>query len=240
MNKHEERYYAEKTAKTLKILWKIERETESPDFIVTEGDRQFGLEVSELFTGSEGRKGSKLKAEESARQRTINLYRKQYEEESNIPLSVRIRGPVNDETMSELLDHLLQCDFESMELGKQIAFQQSEQFKADAAKTRRSWWFRIDDFGGWVNTNAVPIIDKRVEEKSGHLPRYRESVGDDVRLLLVANRLFNSGRLELVENAKIVTRGFGAVYFLSYPESVTELSETADDKYIMDRVVHRD
>ena len=43
--------------------------------------------------------------------------------------------------MSELLDHLLQCDFESMELGKQIAIQQSEQFKADAVKTRRSWWF---------------------------------------------------------------------------------------------------
>ena len=85
MSKHEERYYAEKTAKTLKVLWKIERETESPDFIVTEGDKQFGLEVSELFTGSEGRKGSKLKAEESARQRTINLYQKQYEEESNTP-----------------------------------------------------------------------------------------------------------------------------------------------------------
>ena len=61
--------------------------------------------------------------------------------------------------------------------------------------------------------------------KSKRLTSYKEAAGEDVRLLLVANRILNSGKSKLVEKTTIDTRGFHVVYFLSYPESVTVFPE---------------
>ena len=221
MNKWEERFYVERAAEMLKVEWVVGEDRESPDFIIIEGGCQFGLEVSELFLGREGRKGAAKKAGESFHQEAIEHYRKIYEGERDIPLCVRILGNVNDETMDELLVCLLRHDFEAMSLGDQIVIQPKDHFKAYATKGLRNWWFRVDDRVGMVNTDPMPIIEDRVARKSENLRRYQEAAGEDVRLLLVANRIVNSGKLKLVENTPIDTRGFRGVYFLSYPESVT-------------------
>ena len=65
--------------------------------------------------------------------------------ENDIPLFVRILGPVNDETMGELQAQLLQYDFESMCPGDQIIIQLDDHFKAYVTKALRNWWFRVDD-----------------------------------------------------------------------------------------------
>ena len=221
MNKREERFYVERAAEMLDVSWTVGEDREIPDFIVTEGDRQFGLEVSEVFIGHMGRKGSERKAEESIYQETIDRYREMYVTEKDVPLCVRILGPVTDETMGELLGHLLQHDFESMRPGNQIIVQPSDQFKVYVTRALRNWWFRVDDRVGMVNMNPMPIINARVAMKSRRLTSYQEAAGDDVRLLLVANRIVNSGKLKLVDQSAIDTRGFKTVYFLSYPESVT-------------------
>ncbi|MGH6975821.1 MAG: hypothetical protein ACREED_02225, partial [Stellaceae bacterium] len=50
---------------------------------------------------------------------------------------------------------------------------------------------------------------------------YRESVGlNDIRLLVVANRIMNSGKLSLQGRPAFDVQGFQVVYFLSYPESI--------------------
>ena len=113
MNKHEERFYVERTAEMLNLSWTVGEDRESPDFIISAGDWQFGLEVSELFIGRVERKGSDRKAKESNHQETIDRYREIYVAEKDIPLCVRILGPVNDETMGELLGfHLPTYDSE--------------------------------------------------------------------------------------------------------------------------------
>ena len=221
MNKHEERFYVERAAEMLNLSWSVGEDRESPDFIISEGDWQFGLEVSELFTGPVGRKGSGRKAMESNHQETIDRYRDIYVAEKDIPLSVRILGPVNDETMGELLGQLLQRDFEWTPLGHQIIVQPNDQLKVYVTKALRSFWFRVDDRVGMVNTNPIPIIQGRVAMKSRRLINYHESAGEDVRLLLVANRMLNNGRLKLVKQSALDTCGFRVVYFLSFPESVT-------------------
>ena len=225
MNKHEERFYVERTGEMLSLSWTVGEDRESPDFIISEGDWQFGLEVSELFTGPVGRKGSHKKAKESNHQKTIDRYRDIYEAEKAIPLSVRILGPVNDQTMGDLLGQFLQRDFESMPLGHQIIVQPNDQLKVYVTKAFRSFWFRVDDRVGMVNTNPIPIVQERVAMKSRRLSNYHEAAGEDVRLLLVANRMLNSGRLKLVEQSAIDTCGFRIVYFLSFPESVTVLQD---------------
>ncbi len=75
---------------------------------------------------------------------------------------------------------------------------------------------------GWVNRNPADRITKEIEKKSGKLPRYKKCTGlDDIRLLVVANRIMNSGKLSLQKHPALDLRGFHVVYFLSYPESVT-------------------
>lgn len=229
MHKSDERFYVERAAEMLNALWTVGEDRESPDFIVTEGDHQFGLEVSELFIGHEGKKGADKKAKESIHQKKIDHYREIYAGVSDSPLCVRILGTVNDKTMGELLRQLFQHDFESMYPGDQIEVELSDQFKAYVTKALRNWWFRVDDRVGIVNTDPMPIIDKRVAMKSKRLKTYQEAVGEDVRLLLVANRMLNSGKLELVKKSTIDARGFQAVYFLSYPENVTELTENSSN-----------
>ena len=221
MNKHEERFYVERTAEMLNLSWTIGEDRESPDFIISGGDWQFGLEVSELFAGRVGRKGSDRKAKEANYQGTIDRYREMYVADKGIPLCVRILGPVNDDTMGELLGQLLRRDFESMRPGNQIIMQPNDQLKVYVTKALRSCWYRVDDRVGMVNTNPMPIIQERVAMKSRRLTNYHEAAGEDVRLLLIANRMLNSGKLKLVEESTIDTCGFRIVYFLSFPESVT-------------------
>jgi hypothetical protein len=72
-------------------------------------------------------------------------------------------------------------------------------------------------------------IAKAIEIKSKKLPGYKQCSGlDDIRLLIVANRIFNSGKLVLMKPAALDTRGFHVVYFFSYPESVTVFDCTGD------------
>lgn len=177
--------------------------------------------IPELFVGHVGRKGSDRKAKESNNQETIDRYREIYVEEKGIPLCVRILGPVNDETMGELLGQLLQRDFESMRPGHQIIVQPNDQLKVYVTKALRSCWLCVDDRVGMVKINPTPIIQRQVAMKSRRLINYHEATGEDVRLLLVANRMLNSGKLELVEQPAIDTCGFRVVYFLSFPEGVT-------------------
>ena len=59
--KRYERFLVEQAAKVLGKAWTVGPDRECPDFIVDEGPQQFGLEVVEIFTGSQGQKGSVMK-----------------------------------------------------------------------------------------------------------------------------------------------------------------------------------
>ena len=56
-------------------------------------------------------------------------------------------------------------------------------------------------------------------KKAKNLPRYH-SPYSEIDLLLVADRTYNSGRLEGIDGLKVENRGFRAIYFMSYLESI--------------------
>lgn len=56
--KEGERFFVEKAAELLGKTWCLGLDRENPDFIVSEGEKQFGLEVCEIFTGAQSRAGS--------------------------------------------------------------------------------------------------------------------------------------------------------------------------------------
>ena len=232
MKKNQEKYYVEQAAEHLNVSWKIVKDRESPDFLISEEDHIFGLEVSELFCGLEEEKGSDDKAHESNNQTMIDWFQKKFEVEKSDFLTVAIWGSINETTMGKLHDDLLQIDFGSMNFGDKIVLEQpkelerSERLKAYVTKAFRHDWYRLNDRIGFVNQNALHFIDNRVAEKAIKLDKYKINVGPDVRLLLIANWNNNSGKMRISEQSEKPTfnpRGFKSVYFLSYPFYAVEI-----------------
>ena len=225
MNKAQERFFVEETARSLGLHWELGDDRESPDFLIDDGGCRFGLEVSELFSGPVGIRGAIRKAAESIHQKTIDRCRRAYEKERDVPLGVKILGNVTKEAMEELLTILLAQDLARMRPGERFEVEINDQFKVHVTRALRHQWFRVNDRVGWVNTNPLPVIEAAVAKKSELLNTYRKAVGVDIRLLLVANRMFTSGKLQLVENTTLDTQGFRVVYFFSYPETVKVFRE---------------
>jgi hypothetical protein len=98
--------------------------------------------------------------------------------------------------------------------------------RVHVTKAFRSEWFGVNDRVGWVDRNPMPRIDAAVREKSTKLPQYRQAAGTDVRLLVVADRIHNSGKLSLEDQASLNLQGFRVVYFFAYPETII----TFDDR----------
>ena len=195
------------------------------DFIISEGSCRFGLEVTELFSGPVGIKGAIRKAVESFHQRTIDRCRRAYDKERDVPLRIAILGKVTKDTMDELLTILLAHDLAPMRLSVRFEVQINDQFKVHVTRALRHQWFRVNDRVGWVNTNPLPMITAVVVKKSEILARYREAAGPDIRLRLVTNRMFVSGKLQLLKDSTVDTQGFRIVYFFSYPETTTVFHE---------------
>ena len=221
--KEGERFFVEKAAELLGKGWCLGPNRENPDFIVTEGAKQFGLEVCEIFTGPQDEIGSHMKRAESETQRAVNALRREYEAKENIPLIVKFVGDRCDENRAVVLRALTEKNFSTKPFGRQ------DIIEADVGKARlrvhvtralQANWFSVNDRAGSVDRNPIDRITKEIEKKSEKLPRYKECTGlDDIRLLVVANRIMNSGKLSLQEHPALDVRGFQVVYFLSYPES---------------------
>ncbi len=102
---------------------------------------------------------------------------------------------------------------EVLDLAKCLSVHVTKGFRPD--------WHSVNDRVGWVDRDAASRISDAITKKSQELPRYRQRVGSDVRLLIVADRIYNSGKLALDESRLVNLQGFRTVYFYSRPESVT-------------------
>jgi hypothetical protein len=217
--------FVEKVAGLLGRQWTIGgAERETPDFIVTEGDRRFGLEVTEIFTGPTQAGGSVAKKDERVRQSAISTLRKQYEALAGITLDVKINN-LNHADMAPIIPALLAEDFASKPDLHKVRRDLGDGLIVHARKFSRGDWISVNDRVGWVTRDSLPIISEQVRHKATKLPSYQSDVGDDVRLLVVASHIMNSGKLELEGVHNLDLHGFRAVYFLSYPDAVRVFGE---------------
>lgn len=219
-----ERFYVERAGELLGRTWILEPDRESPDFIVTENGQQFGLEVCEIFTGPKNKKGSRKKAKESDTQKAVNALRQKYEANTNIPLVVKLVGDMCAENMADVVPVLLAMGLSNKPYGHQTCVDVDKghaRLRVYVTRALQANWFSVNDQVGWVNTKPIDDIVREIEEKSKKLPAYKECAGlDDIRLLIVANRTMNSGKLILEEPPALNLRGFQFVYFFSYPEPI--------------------
>lgn len=228
LKKKRERFFVEEAAKLMGKTWSLGPDREHPDFFVTEGAQQFGLEVSEIFTGRQGRAGSAVKEMESNTQRAVDALRREYETITNIPLIVKLVGDVCAENLALVVPALVAADLASKPVRHHAVIAPDTGLRAGlrvhVTKALRPNWFSMKDRVGLVDHHPMPRISAAVKKKSSELPRYRQAVGsDDIHLFLVANHINNSGKLVVEEQAQLNLQGFKVVYFFPYPEPVVTI-----------------
>jgi hypothetical protein len=174
-----------------------------------------------------------LKAAEANTQRTLNKLQRHYESIESVPLIVKFVGNMDADSMATVIPALLAQDLPLKPVGYQfvhdttIAHPTRARLRVHVTKGHRPNWFSVNDRAGFVHRNPHGIITAAIAKKAADLPRYQNVAGQDVRLLLVANRTNNSGKLTLETDARFYFCGFSEVYLFPYPESVVILNRTA-------------
>ena len=199
-------------------------ESPRPDFIIDDRNARFGLEVTQVFKGdalSGG--GTTILLPEARRQELIDKTRRSFERKCEAKLSVRILGNLDQDTLDEIEQELVSAQFGDLEYGSSLEFRTRNRTKVFVAKVFVSNWQFIGDIVGWGGANAYDKIQGAIAAKKEKLSSYIAIAGPDVRLLVVADRHFNSGKLDLTANSVFDFFGFSKVYFLSHPAYALEL-----------------
>ena len=222
-----EKKYAETASQLLNESWIISlspNETHFPDLIVTTDVRKFGLEVREIFSDETDR-GSITKIKESINMLTVDQIANDYYKLSSAPINVKLLGDISNhkKILYTIVDALPQLiDFESKRLvpyrGCVIHVTKLPNSLGEDKK-----WIYITDKTGWLSVLDRNIIDEAIASKSKNITRYLSSISE-VSLLLVCNRIYNSGKFIITEDIITDKHGFDTIYFLSYPESIWTLS----------------
>ncbi len=234
------------------VPWNIVDRDESnggPDFLVYHGSSAFGLEVHELFAGEvSSRKGSRRKQRQVETQKRLDEIRRCYEEsEAGVPLQVKFVGTLNDVDIDVVVQALRNMNLRErsfLNIKRLKLRQDSHELKLFVRRLPDGWprdrlnrpdWFSVMDSSGFVERGSKKILDA-IATKSGKIYLYKRNVAAqldlvdpkdvDIRLLLVADRMWNYGQLaprgELTGNL----HEFNVVYFFPFPDKPIIMQST--------------
>lgn len=223
LQKQLEIVYATKAGELLNDSWQVEAapdEANWPDLIVRVASGIFGLEVREIYL-DETKGGSAKKARETYNRELITDLARTYYECSSIPIKVDVLGKIGQQesfsrVLSDEASHLSVFDKVRLEpYYGCVAYvtRLPEQFQ----NYRR--WTYIDDQVGWIASIDKSPLERVIVQKAKKLVKYSSQISD-VRLLIVSNRIYNSGKASLTSEMLCNANGFTFVYYLSYPEMV--------------------
>jgi hypothetical protein len=224
-----ERFFVEEAIRSLGVGWTISEERDPPDFIIADGDHHFGLDVADIFGGPQNEHGSLMKRAESDTQKLLNNLRRQYEAATGVNVRVKFLGRIAPDTLAMVVSELVALDLAAKPLTYETTVEIQAGLEAPlklfVTKGSRPEWIAVGDRVGFVIPNPDEIIAAEIEKKGKKLVQYKSLVGDDVRLLLVANRIQNSGKVGPKTDSAFDFHGFTAVYFFPYPEDAIALRE---------------
>ena len=127
---------------------------------------------------------------------------------------------MRDDLMEKVFDVLVKQDLSLKPPGYHMDFKLDDELHVFVTRAFRPDWICVNDRVGWVNRKPEQILNDAIKRKSKHLSNYKKHAGSDVRLLLVADCVFNSGKLELEEELDLDRKGFRVVYLYTRPQTV--------------------
>lgn len=226
VNKIQERIYVESAAKLLGVTWQIDDIAEPPDFLVVDDGHSFGLEVRQVFADRETFSGSPSKRKETLKSRTISRIADVYYSKGGLPVSAKFLGSVSEEDVESIARVMLSNYVSTPWLQTIVHFPDTKIYvtalPSEVGQYRR--WVSVSDRVEWVRSATQSDLQYAIDRKTPNLALYKQKFSDVV-LLLVAERLFNSGRLALPSIKCTVTNpGYSSIYFLSHPEAVARIA----------------
>lgn len=218
MTKNQEAVYVKEFAVRMKLTWVIVEQREAPDFVIQDADARFGLEVTRILSGDLG-SGSPARKKEADGEKIVDRIRQAYELRTNTTIDVTFPTRPEQQHVTRFIDALIALEMDSREIGATVKLAIGPDGRAISA--RRSFhpvWKVADDAVGWVDKRGQAMLQNAVVSKARKISAYQLSSGlHDIRLLVVADRMLNSGKIVVSEEAIIDTCGFSTIYFFSYP-----------------------
>jgi hypothetical protein len=224
--KNLELIFAKEAGVLLGESWKVEPspdEVSWPDLMVTTELGKFGLEVREIYL-DESSTGSTKKANENKNLKKIQKLADAYYKANCCSIKADLLGDIGHH------DKLLNAIVKEVTQLSEFELKRIEPYDGCVIYVRRlpdqigeyKRWNYVSDKVGWVSGIDKDIIDRAIVGKAKKIPKYSKNISD-VRLLLVSNGIFNSGKALLEGAITCDTRGFNIVYYLSYPEAAWKL-----------------
>lgn len=221
VSKVQERIYVEAAVKLLKVDWKINEIPEPLDFEVQSPEGIFGMEVRQIFVDDEEIFGSPAKRGESNNIKVIKKLAKSYYAAGGVPIFAKFLGSFATVDMNSLVNFIVASAPVYPGGNVTIETQGVKVFMTSLlpAWTDYSRWVFVNDRVGWVRPISTNDLQQAVNRKQEHLPSYKKKY-ENIDLLLVADRLFNSGKLFNTGLLRVSNPGFRTIYFLSYPYDI--------------------
>ena len=224
--KREERFYAESANRLLGHLWTLVDIKEPPDFEVRADHQTFGLEVRRVFADLETDTGSKLKKAESLNSKRIQKISTSYYAAGGKNVSIKFSCDLSSVSDERIIHTLLNekslqdygsdtIELENIKIYRRSIPQDHDNF------TR---WVYINDKVGWVKSISANSLQGAIDKKAENLPAYKQKYSI-VDLLLVADRTWNSGSMQIIEDLKINNPGFRTIYLLLHPLKIIRISD---------------
>ncbi len=226
-SKIQERIYAEKAKELLGWDCQFNEIPEPVDFEVSNGDgTTWGIEVRNVYKSEDETKGSTEKKDESVGSRVLlNLARDYYAADGS-PIQVEVRGASSLRSHhTNILSVLLgRCpgvpgSLETINVSSDLVLYIDDLPKSLAGYLR---WQVLDYYVGWVRSINQTELQNAIDAKATKLAAYKAKY-ERIDLLLVADRVFGSGRLSLLADVQVNNPGFDNIYFLSYPEAIQRI-----------------
>ncbi len=219
--------YAEKVSELLNKTWDVAiapNESNWPDLCVRTEWGGFGLEVREIYL-DEASNGSGAKASESENSKHIRKLSGDYYRSGNPPIMVKFWDSI--EQIDRILDSLISTASQLSEW-ELLRVRPYDSCRIDVRRLPDSFvnynrWCPACDQIGWVASMPEHVLNNVIAEKAQNLQKYAMNMSE-VRLLLVSNRRFKSGKARLGSDITCDPCGFSKVYYLSFPEEAWTIS----------------
>ncbi|MEO6307933.1 MAG: hypothetical protein ABIO96_06160 [Nitrospiraceae bacterium] len=202
----------------------ILEERESPDFLISDGQEKFGLEVAQVFR-DQGSAGSPSKAAESWRVQYLRRLASDYYSRSGLPLLVS--AEISNRFDTGLLADRLKAARPAA-LWAEIRFKvRSSTFHLTSLPTEAGQycrWVCINNSVGWQGWLTAENVESVLDQKASKLSNYRRAIAR-VELLLVVDVTQTSGMVRWRDGTPFpVGQGFDAVHLYFYPDEARRLA----------------